>query len=218
MVASVLAACALTTDLDGFSGGPGDGGGFVPPDASAEAAAPETGPPAPATLTPGCKGTHGPAPVKLDTYCIDATEVTTEQYDAFVEAVGLDFNGQPASCTWNTSWTPAIRGGATAPVFGADWCDAVAYCAWAGKRLCRGTNGQSVPFSGDVQNSVADEWFRACTRKGERAFPYGATRIDDACNVKVDGVPGPGPKPAGSLTACEGGYDGVFDMSGNLWE
>src|SRR5262249_39830790 len=73
-------------------------------------------------------------------FCIDATEVTNAQYAAFL-ATNPQTSLQPARCTsWNGTYAGAYVGPLTGrddyPVVGVTWCDAFAYCKWAGKRLC----------------------------------------------------------------------------------
>ena len=166
----------------------------------------------------------------LGDYCIDSTEVTESQYAAFITAKGSDTSGQPAYCAWNTSYAPRTSGGCTPtsfdptnrpnhPVKCVDWCDAYAYCAWAGKRLCgRVTGGPLTP------GSALGAWQAACSREGTRAYPYGNNYIGNYCvSADYDGVSGYQPstdvlRPVASLPTCEGGYPGIWDMSGNLWE
>ena len=74
--------------------------------------------------------------------------------------------------------------------------------AW-GKRLCSG-----------------DAWRLACAGPTDDPFPYGGTYDDDACNAcdPSFGCPIGDVAPVGSLASCEGGYSGIFDMSGNVSE
>jgi formylglycine-generating enzyme required for sulfatase activity len=161
-----------------------------------------------------CPVGRGPSSVRVrfdgGTFCVDSTEVTNTQYAAFVTAKGSDTSGQPAVCATNTSYAPTMpaQGVDDAPVAFVDWCDARAYCEWAGKRLC----GTRV----DAQ-VTRDEWFTACSHDGTRAYPYGNTYDPNACNS--NGRFGK-PIAVGTLPGCVGGYDGIFDMSGNLseWE
>lgn len=162
---------------------------------------------------PECQGSKGPQPVRVGDYCIDSTEVTNGDYAEFLAAKTGDTSGQPPECAWNTSFAPGFTAAKTVPVRGPDWCDALAYCAWAGKRLCGRIGGGPLP-SNLRENAAADEWFRVCTKDGTRAYPYGSTFSVDACNCDKPG----GAVPVKSFATCEGGYPGIFDMAGNLWE
>jgi formylglycine-generating enzyme required for sulfatase activity len=100
-----------------------------------------------------------------------------------------------------------------------DWCDAKAYCAWAGKRLC-GKIGGGANAPADFANAAKSEWFTACSHAGAYKFPYGAqgdTYDGTACVGADQGAVRPTAVPTAS---CQGGYDGVFDLSGNVseWE
>jgi hypothetical protein len=145
--------------------------------------------------------------------CIDATETTDAQYAQFLATVGNGPGIQPPECAGAPNHAPA--GPLTAdnlPVVGVNWCDAYAYCVWAGKRLCGqlGTGGNaSAPTS-----AADDEWFTACSHGGTLAYPYGASFVARVCN---DSDPGHR-VPVGSIASCVGGYPGLFDMSGNVWE
>jgi formylglycine-generating enzyme len=173
-----------------------------------------------------CPSGRGPemlhvTPVGLPSFCIDATEVTRAQYDDFLR------NGPPslpsnqiAKCAANDDFKPAPTVDLDAgdlPVGGVDWCDAYAFCAWAGKRLC-GQLGDGGPISPErVLDSHATEWGTACTHRETRSFPYGNTFEPAACNIdKSDG--GGVPHPVSTLPTCQGGYDGLFDMVGNVSE
>ena len=56
----------------------------------------------------------------------------------------------------------------------------------------------------------------ACTHQGTRAYPYAETYSNSACNGKDLGLAKAA--SAASIASCEGGYPGLFDMSGNVWE
>ena len=116
------------------------------------------------------------------TFCIDTTEVTRAEYRDFLLATAGDAAGQRATCAWNDSFAPAARGCPVStfqpetqgdrPVVCIDWCDAVAYCAWAGKRLCGQIGGGSLPgFFGGAFDPARSQWHAACTRNGARAYP-----------------------------------------------
>jgi formylglycine-generating enzyme len=143
---------------------------------------------------PRCRGTRGPTAVHVGAYCIDRTEVTRADYAAFLSAP-LPFASQPTACAWNTSYG-SVGAPDALPVASVDWCDARAFCEWAGKRLC-----------------TRAEWRGACSAAGE-AYPYGAGYEDGRCNDK--NAARSGPVAVGSLS-CAGAL-GVHDMLGNVWE
>lgn len=163
-----------------------------------------------------CGSHEGPASVRIEGLCIDSTEVTRSHYQAFLRADPSP-NEQLAGCEWNDSFVPnrewpIAPGTENYPVTGVDWCDARAYCAWAGKRLCGRIGGGPVNFMDRARDSHS-EWYRACSARGSRAFPYGNTYEPDACNVE-SGVT----RDVASFARCQGGYPGVFDLIGNVWE
>jgi formylglycine-generating enzyme required for sulfatase activity len=104
-----------------------------------------------------------------------------------------------------------------------DWCDAFAYCAWAGKRLCGKIGGGPSPFGSPADPSVS-QWFRACSAGGAKTYPYGDQFNGMACvGDQYDGQPGyqmgsDTAQEVGSAQSCQGGYPGVFDLSGNVRE
>jgi sulfatase modifying factor 1 len=150
-------------------------------------------------------------------YCVDATEVTSKAYSAFVAAADPPAAGsQIAACSWNTSYHADALGADDVPVGGIDWCDAYAYCKWAGKRLCGAVGGGAFPFASWGPAATSSQWQGACTRAATRAFPYGGTYQPTACNGAPRGASAA--VAVGSLGTCEGGYTGLFDMSGNVAE
>lgn len=139
-----------------------------------------------------CKGTGGPTPIKVGEYCIDRTEVTRAQYAAFLFA---GVTTQPSYCAFNTSFE-VVATADELPMTSVDWCDAYAFCAWAGKRLC-----------------TQSEWRGGCAPVGQK-YPYGSAYELGRCNdLRADSG---GPVPVGSLK-CESAL-GVEDMLGNVWE
>jgi len=180
----------------------------------------------------GCGATlPGPAMVDVSGYCIDSTEVTQAQYKTFVDAKGSDTTGQPASCTSNTSYAayatwfdPSVH--PTYPVRGVDWCDATAYCAWAGKRLCGAVGGGTLADA-DKLSTAKNQWLSACTTAGVWTYPYGANIYypDQCCDS------GSGRSAActnvvnvSSFTGCDrfvstsASAQRIYDLSGNVWE
>lgn len=196
---------------DGASGGDGSSVDDAGSDAAAEA---EAGPPCP------------PDMVEVDAgFCIDRLEVTEGAYATFLaSAAGADAS-MPGACSFKKTHDPSDAGDINQDcqydpsshpqrsVVCTDWCDAKAYCEWAGKRLCGRIGGGPVPTSAQ-KDAAADEWYFACSLGGTRAYPYGDTFDDTKC--KDDGIP-PADK-AGSHAKCVGGFDGLFDMSGNVLE
>jgi formylglycine-generating enzyme required for sulfatase activity len=170
-----------------------------------------------------CPSPHGPTMARVGTatnnFCIDSTEVTVAQYRDFTTAVGADAGGQPAICKWNTSYTAGFGGPDDVPIAGIDWCDAYAYCKWAGKRLCG--KQASDKFAGSVGlNDLGDfdthEWLLVCSNLGQLRYPYGGIQQPTACNT-IEADAGR-TLPVKSKPGCQGGFAGVYDMIGNLWE
>ena len=163
-------------------------------------------------------------------FCMDRTEVPNEDYAAFLATNPSTATGQGAECSWNNSYQPDINATcATAlgaydpvvrprvPVSCVDWCDAKRYCAWAGKRMCGAIAGGANP-PGSYIDANASQWYRACSKAGTQKFPYGNAYQSTYC-VGLDNS-GTHPSPVASAPACQGGYAGLFDMSGNVaeWE
>jgi formylglycine-generating enzyme required for sulfatase activity len=157
--------------------------------------------------------------INVGDFCIDSTEVTRDDYAEFRAAIGTTNAMQPASCSWNTSFDAAAVNDSTTgdlPITGVDWCDAFAYCAWAGKRLCGRPAGGSAPYDAP-SDEAQSSWYAACSA-GSKVFPYGAEYDPQACNGGDYDGPDVALVPVGNVTTCEGGYSGIFDMSGNAWE
>jgi formylglycine-generating enzyme required for sulfatase activity len=218
LAAVALAGCGIIAGIDPLNVDPcydgcdgGDGG-----DATIDA--PIDGPPTDGgsdviVTDSGCPAKMIPVPASPK-YCIDSTEVTFADYGKFVAAKGSDTSGQIALCTGNTSYAPGIIGSGSIPVRNVDWCDAVAYCLWAGKRLCGKIGGGSVPQN-DFENPAINQWLYACSAGGTQPFPYGSTYQDAACNTDLDANT---PMNVGTEAKCVGGFPGIFDMIGNVWE
>jgi formylglycine-generating enzyme len=186
-----------------------DGGGTTPP-------APDAG------ATSDCPGTDGPLGVRVGSYCIDASEVTRGHYQKFLAAKGTDTGGQTGVCAQNDSYVPrrgwpAASGEERLPVIGVDWCDAFEFCRWAGKRLCGRIDGGAVAPSSST-DATKSQWFAACSKGGALAFPYGQTHDPSTCNGAKALDADEREREVKEYASCEGGYAGVFDMSGNAWE
>jgi len=154
-----------------------------------------------------------------DSFCIDSTEVTNEQYRAYLQATGGVPSGMPGVCTFKTTHLPPSPGWPPAdshlsdPVASVDWCDALAYCLWAGKTLCGKPRG-GAHATADMNEPQKSAWFHACSKNGERSYPYGVEYDGSGCN----GEGSPASAGVGTFASCEGGYSALFDMSGNLEE
>jgi formylglycine-generating enzyme required for sulfatase activity len=154
----------------------------------------------------------------------------------FHQAGGLD------AAPENRFWLPACEGyppydlddpsSDEHPVVCVEWCNAYAYCAWAGKRLCAAQGGQGVEIAVDASvppPTGDDEWTVAC--RGENPgdlYPYGGTsyqqnlcydgnnfvkKTEDSCYVK----PWVCTRTAADLPSCKS-PSGAIAMSGNVWE
>ncbi len=221
-----LAACSLLISTGGLhEDGIASEGGTVS-DATADAADAssfsEGGADAGRDASNGCKGTAGAAMVRVTpSACIDATEATCAEYTEFLAAMnGGRSSDLPGSCNFKTShvpagaWPPSPAQG-TSPVRFVDWCDAWAYCRWAGKQLCGSLTGESVPAN-NADNPDVDLWYRACSSGGATIYPWGDTFDGTKCNGPSAGK---GDVVAvSSMPSCVGGLPGLFDMAGNVQE
>lgn len=202
-----------------------------PPDA-----ADDLGTDAPPVIVSCPAAARGPALVGVPSgapsggYCIDATEVTRGQYEAFVGTNPATLQlpsactaGGPPSFAPTSGWPPMGNGDRALPVAFVDWCDAIAFCVWAGKHLCGGIGGAAYATDMTSDPNVS-EWYNACSAGGSRQFPYGGAYEPTACNGRdldagtAGDASGPGPVAAGSLASCVGGVSGLHDMSGNVFE
>jgi formylglycine-generating enzyme required for sulfatase activity len=96
-----------------------------------------------------------------------------------------------------------------------DWCDAYAFCSWAGKHLCGAIQGGSSSEA-NAANPQVDEWYVACSTDGANVYPYGGnTYVEGKCN---DSEAKAGLRAVATFPGCVGGYSGIFDMNGNVYE
>jgi ELWxxDGT repeat protein len=169
-----------------------------------------------------CEGHHGPSMVRFGVWCIDSTEVTAAQYAEFL-AANVAPGGPHALCATNATFAPEPNSTAcydpvqapNLPMVCIDWCDAAAYCAWAGKRLCGNVGAQP--------QSEQSQWGAVCSNYGANLYPYGNTYVQSRCNdERHDGTTDTMTSndhvyPVGSVD-CEGTLSGVHDLVGNVAE
>ncbi|MEZ4221580.1 MAG: SUMF1/EgtB/PvdO family nonheme iron enzyme [Polyangiaceae bacterium] len=207
------------------------------------------------TTAETCHGLPGPTMVQLASpggvkYCMDRTEVTQAQYAEFLKQVKDTPGSEHADCTVDNKtyqpleypssmegadciigkhWTPEAT--PKRPVVCVDWCDAFAYCKWAGKRLCGKLGGGRVPWPPDEDpNAEAfrandSQWYNACSQGGKTLYPYGDTYDPQACegaDVSKGGAGGWLPKrDVGARPDCHGTaepFASIRDLSGSVRE
>jgi formylglycine-generating enzyme required for sulfatase activity len=146
-------------------------------------------------LGEGRKDEHPQHRVNLDHFYMDAYEVTNAKYKEFCDATG---NPYPAATSgWDENYFLDYP---DHPVINVSWHDAVAYAAWAGKRL-----------------PTEAEWEYACRAGTEAGFAVGSNLDHDYVNYS--GEEGRDrwerTSPVGSFPSNEWG---LFDMHGNVQE
>ncbi|MDI6784082.1 MAG: bifunctional serine/threonine-protein kinase/formylglycine-generating enzyme family protein [bacterium] len=127
----------------------------------------------------------------VNTFLIDAYEVSNAQYKAFIDA-----NSYPAPAGWKNRLYPA--GQANYPVTKVSWSEASSYAAWVGCRL-----------------PTEAEWEKAARGSDGRTYPWGNQFIDNACNYLGSNYGGP--TPVGIFPKGRSPFGG-YDMAGNIAE
>ena len=166
-----------------------------------------------------CGATRGARMVYVPvapTFCIDAHEVSNTEYRAFLSAT--DKPVEKDFCDWNAGAYGSLTGtpADSMPVAFVDYCDAYAYCAWAGKRLCGGRD-KEIGLSDSYGES---QWTVACVN-GPAGTPWSVGNSAPAAGVCRVDMSSAGAAAVGSLASCKGTvspYDRVFDLTGNVEE
>jgi len=144
--------------------------------------------------------------VQVASFFIDVWPVTNAEYRRFVEATGYPVPNYDVS--WcdarGYNWDPETRtypeGKGDHPVVLVTWEDAMAYAAWAQKRLL-----------------TEAEWERAARGLEGRRYPWGNEfELRCCCNSKEAGLGGT--SPVGHFSPDGDTPEGVVDMVGNVWE
>lgn len=221
------AACSFGVDVPALSEcidrecDPSPLDGAVTLDAQAQADAAPDGPGIDSALV--CPEGRGPRMVRITAepvFCIDESEVTNDQYLAFVSSKAVpDPSRLATTCRSRTDFTPKGAwppqpGRGTSPVAFVDFCDAQAFCVWSGKTLCGAREGGPLDVA-LMNRAPFDPWFVACGGD-QTVYPYGNVYGAKTCNGQEQGVGVS--TPVMSLGSCRSGVNGPFDMSGNLWE
>lgn len=164
----------------------------------------------------------------VGSYCIDAWEVSYQQYAVFVNG-SPSLASMPPGCAWNKDFIPS-NGYAvpsalnTAPVRGVNWCQAYTYCETQDppRHLCGKIDGGPVAWgTQDFADPKVDQWFNACSTQGHQTYPYGQSFVAAKCNGGALANAGDSASQTQNFWAsCLGGVSDLYQMSGNVaeWE
>jgi formylglycine-generating enzyme required for sulfatase activity/predicted Ser/Thr protein kinase len=148
--------------------------------------------------------------VFLDTFWLDATEVTNAAYAHYAAMESLTGRGMPAYPDPDAGAAFRHAGEPPHPITGIDWFEARDYCRFLGKHL---------PTSEQWEKAARGGLYLDAARTVENPHPrrnlpwFSPTTIAGRANVESE----QGTLPVGSLPAGASPYD-ILDMAGNVWE
>ncbi len=144
--------------------------------------------------------------VTVASFYLDAWPVTNAEYKKFVDETGHPVPHYHVSWvdTEGYNWDPETRmypeGKGNYPVVLVTWEDAMAYAAWANKRL-----------------PTEAEWEYAARGREGRRYPWGNEFSPGCCcNCKEAGINGP--SAVGDYSPEGDTPESLVDMVGNVWE
>jgi len=168
--------------------------------------------------------------VPSDSFCVDQTEVTREQYERFLaDAPAFTSETLPEACRAVADHAPSAECASSTDLCVGDgcgrypqtcigFCDAAAFCAWSGKELCGDIGGGYGVRTVDEQ--VGGRWTAACGNGLDaeggpsQKFAYGSAYSAARCNTETGTV-----AEVASYPQCEAASaESVFDLSGNVAE
>lgn len=145
--------------------------------------------------------------VNLQEFFMDKTPVTNHQFARFLNSAGIqgangerwyDIDDNDARIHRREGKWVADAGYENHPVVEASWVGAVAYCAWAGKRL-----------------PTEAEWEKAARGTDGRKYPWG-NESPDRSRAQFNGDWND-TRPVASFPKGASPY-GILDLAGNGWE
>ena len=144
--------------------------------------------------------------VHVPGFYLDVWPITNAEYKQFIDAANYPVpNYEVSWCdTQDYNWNPATRMYPEVkghhPVVLVTWEDAMAYAAWARKRL-----------------PTEAEWERAARGLNGRRYPWGNEfEPGCCCNCKETGLGRT--SPVGDFSPAGDTPEGLVDMVGNVWE
>jgi formylglycine-generating enzyme required for sulfatase activity len=152
--------------------------------------------------TGGEEDEHPAHRVRVDAFYLDRLEVTVADYLRCVQGGKCRMYREDAAKSFHAGDDARFRA-PKQPISGVSWDDAVAYCAFVGKRLPREA-----------------EWERAASGDDRRRFVWGNDSPDPTrhgCFMRAVGPRGQTTCDVGSYPEGVGPY-GHLDLAGNVWE